>query len=64
VGVEKGRRTNCSYLRGRFSDVYRRRYNHELYKEFNSPNALNVMKISRLRYASHLIRDPKTEIFA
>jgi hypothetical protein len=36
--------------------VYRRRYNHELDKEFNSLNALNVTKSSRLRYAGH----PKT----
>jgi hypothetical protein len=28
--------------------VYRRRYNHELDKEFNSPNALNVTTTSRL----------------
>jgi hypothetical protein len=26
--------------------VYRRRYNHELDKEFDSPNALNVTKTS------------------
>jgi hypothetical protein len=36
--------------------VYRRKYNHELDKEFNSPNALNVTKTSRLRYAGHMIR--------
>jgi hypothetical protein len=30
--------------------VYKRRYNHELNKEFNSPNALNVTKTE----------DPKT----
>jgi hypothetical protein len=36
--------------------VYRRRYNHELDKEFNCPNALNVTKTSRLRYAGHMIR--------
>jgi hypothetical protein len=36
--------------------VYRRRFNHEDDKEFNSPNALNVMKTSRLRYAGHMIR--------
>jgi hypothetical protein len=39
--------------------VYRRRYNQKLDKEFNSPNALNVTKISRLRYAGHMIRKPK-----
>jgi hypothetical protein len=33
--------------------VYWRRYNHELDKEFDSPNALNVTKTSRLRYTSH-----------
>jgi hypothetical protein len=36
--------------------VYRRRYNHELDKEFNSPNALNVPKTNRLPYVGHLIR--------
>jgi hypothetical protein len=39
--------------------VYRRRYNHELNKEYNSPNALNVTKTSRLRYAGHMIRRPE-----
>jgi hypothetical protein len=40
-------------------DVYRRRYNHELDKEFDSPNALNVTKTSRLRCAGQMIRRPK-----
>jgi hypothetical protein len=45
--------------------VYRRRYNHELDKEFNIPNALNVTKISRLRYAvhrdwTHCVQDSQT----
>jgi hypothetical protein len=35
--------------------VYRRRYNHELDKEFNSPNALNVTKTNRWHYAVHMI---------
>jgi hypothetical protein len=39
--------------------VYRRRYNHELDKEFDSPNAVNVTKTSRLRYAGHMIRRPE-----
>jgi hypothetical protein len=39
--------------------VYSRRFNHELDKEFKSPNALNVTKTSRLRYAGHMIRRPK-----
>jgi hypothetical protein len=39
--------------------VYRRRYNHELDKEFNSPNDLNFTKTSRLRYAGHMIRRPE-----
>jgi hypothetical protein len=34
-------------------------YNHELDKEFDSPNALKVMKTSRLRYAGHMIRRPE-----
>jgi hypothetical protein len=39
--------------------VYRRRYNHEFDKKFNSTNALNITKTSRLRYAGHMIRRPK-----
>jgi hypothetical protein len=39
--------------------VYRRRYNHELDKEFDSPNVLNVTKTSRLRYAGHMNRRPE-----
>jgi hypothetical protein len=39
--------------------VYRRRYNHELDKEIDSPNALNVTKTSRLRYTGHMIRRPE-----
>jgi hypothetical protein len=39
--------------------VERRRYNHELYKKFDSPNALNVTKTSRLRYAGQIIRKPE-----
>jgi hypothetical protein len=30
---------------------YKRKYNHELDKDFNSPNALNVTKTGRLLYA-------------
>jgi hypothetical protein len=41
------------------NDVYRRRYNHELDKEFKSPNSLNDTKRSRLRYAGHMIRRPE-----
>jgi hypothetical protein len=39
--------------------VYRRRYNHEFDKEFDSPNVLNVTETSRLRYAGHMIRRPE-----
>jgi hypothetical protein len=39
--------------------VYRRRYNHELKREFDSPNFLNVTKASRLRYAGDMIRSPE-----
>jgi hypothetical protein len=40
------------------NDVYRRRYNHELDKEFKSPNDLNVTMTSRLRFTGHMIRRP------
>jgi hypothetical protein len=41
--------------------VYRRRYNHELEREFDSPNALNVTNSSRLRpktYHKKLYSEP------
>jgi hypothetical protein len=39
--------------------VYRTRYSHELKREFDSPNVLNVTKTCRLRYAGHMIRKPE-----
>jgi hypothetical protein len=39
--------------------VYRRRYNHEVEREFDSPNALNVTTTSRLVNVGHMIRSPK-----
>jgi hypothetical protein len=41
------------------NDVYRRRYNHKLDKKLDSPNALNVTKTNKLRYAGHMIRRPE-----
>jgi hypothetical protein len=41
------------------NDDYRRRYNLELDKEFVCPNALNVTKTSKLRYAGHIFRRPE-----
>jgi hypothetical protein len=38
--------------------VYRGTYNHKLDKKFNSPNAPNITKTSRLRYVGHMIRRP------
>jgi hypothetical protein len=35
------------------------RYNFELDKEFNSPNAIGVVKSNRLRYARRMIRGAK-----
>jgi hypothetical protein len=39
--------------------VYRERYNHELDKEFDSQNVLNVTKSSRLHLAGQVIRRPE-----
>jgi hypothetical protein len=50
-------RTICSPIIE--NGVYRRRYNHELDREFDSPKALNFMKTSRLCYAGHIIRRPE-----
>jgi hypothetical protein len=57
VFERKVRRTICAQKIE--NGVYRRRYNHEVDKEFNSPNALNVTYTSRLRYA--LSHDQKTQ---
>jgi hypothetical protein len=35
----------------------RRRYNHELYKLFNEPDITGYIKVERLKWAGHLIRD-------
>jgi hypothetical protein len=37
-------------------DMYSNRYNYELYREFNSPNVIGVVKSNKLRYAEHIIR--------
>jgi hypothetical protein len=39
--------------------VYRRRYNFELQREFESPCVINIVKTNRLRYAGHVIRRPE-----
>jgi hypothetical protein len=39
------------------------RYNYEIYKEFNSPNAVNVTKTNRLRYAGYMISRPEEALF-
>jgi hypothetical protein len=38
---------DVSQQRIQTANTYRRRYNHEFDKEFDSPNALNVTKTSR-----------------
>jgi hypothetical protein len=38
--------------------VYRRRYNYEIDKDYDSPNVLNITKTSRLRYPGHMISRP------
>jgi hypothetical protein len=58
VFVRKVLRTICG-PKIENNSVYRRRYNHELDKEFHSQNAQNVTKTSRLRYAGHMIRRPE-----
>jgi hypothetical protein len=41
--------------------VYRRRYNHELDREFNSPNALNVAKTSKNPKKTNSITEKKVQ---
>jgi hypothetical protein len=38
------------------NDVYRRRYNFELERDFKSPCEINIVKTNRIRYAGHMIR--------
>jgi hypothetical protein len=61
VGVDqKGEKSIARiWEKGVRKRMNRKRYNHELDKEFNSPNALNVKKTSRLRYVDHMIRRPE-----
>jgi hypothetical protein len=51
---EEGYRTICGTKNEH--GVYRRRFKHELEKEFNRPITLNVTKTSSLRYAGYMIR--------
>jgi hypothetical protein len=39
--------------------VYRRRYNFDLQKEFDSPCVINIVKTNRLRYAGLMIKRPE-----
>jgi hypothetical protein len=39
--------------------VFRRRYNFELQREFDSPCVINIVKTVRKRYAGHMIRRPE-----
>jgi hypothetical protein len=39
--------------------VYRRRYNFEIQREFDSPCVINIVKTNRLRYTGHMIRRPE-----
>jgi hypothetical protein len=39
--------------------VYRKKYNFELKREFDSPWALKVVKTKKLHYAGHMIRKPE-----
>jgi hypothetical protein len=36
--------------------VYRRRYNFELEREFDSPCVINIVKTNKLHYAGHMTR--------
>jgi hypothetical protein len=66
VSWPKGRRTNYSYFRGRFSERLAARKSKMVStgwgtttNSIKSLNALNFTKTSRLRYADHMIRRPK-----
>jgi hypothetical protein len=36
--------------------IWRSRYNHELYKLYNEPDIVKVIKVGRLRWLGHLFR--------
>jgi hypothetical protein len=36
--------------------VWRKRYNHELYKTFNEPDVVNYIKVKILAWAGHVTR--------
>jgi hypothetical protein len=38
------------------SGIWRSRYNHELYKLYNEPDIVKVIKVGRLRWLGHLFR--------
>jgi hypothetical protein len=38
------------------NDAWRIRYNNELYKQFDEPSLLNIIKLKRLQWAGHVQR--------
>jgi hypothetical protein len=60
IGVSSDCANICSQAPRKIENgVYRRSYNHEIDKKFDSPNALNVTKTSRWRYAGQMIKSPE-----
>ena len=37
------------------NEIWRKRYNYEIYEAFNEPNIVNYIKVNRLAWARHLM---------
>ena len=46
----------CIFGAKQENEIWRKRYNHELYKTFSEPNIVNYIKVKRLAWAGHLMR--------
>jgi hypothetical protein len=51
-------RRNLRYIFGLVEEngIWKRSYNHELYKLFNEPDITGYVKVKRLKWAGHLMR--------
>jgi len=45
----------CIFGAKQGNEIWRKRYNYELYEAFNEPNIVNYIKVKRLAWAGHLM---------
>ena len=46
----------CIFRAKQENEIWRKRYDNELYETFNEPNIVNYITVKRLAWAGHLVR--------